>query len=88
MQSNGDFRRPVDIEIGPDGAMYMLEYGSVYGIDNVDARLVKIEYNSGNRAPVARITTIDTIGLAPYKVNLAVIRVTIMMKRHLVMNGV
>ena len=32
--------------------MYMLEYGSVYGADNVDARLVKIEYNRGNRAPV------------------------------------
>ncbi|WP_285010230.1 ThuA domain-containing protein [Pedobacter faecalis] len=71
METNGDFRRPVDIEIGPDGVMYMLEYGSVYGIDNVDARLVRIDYNGGNRAPIAKIETRDTIGLAPYKVNLA-----------------
>jgi cytochrome c len=68
METNGDFRRPVDMEIGPDGAIYMLEYGSVYGIDNEDARLVRIDYNAGNRAPVARITARDTIGLAPLKV--------------------
>ena len=68
MQTNGDFRRPIDIEIADDGTMYMLEYGSVYGIDNVDARLVRIEYNNGNRAPVAKINTRDSIGLAPYKV--------------------
>lgn len=29
MGSNGDFRRPVDMEFGPDGTLYMLEYGSV-----------------------------------------------------------
>lgn len=69
MQTNGDFRRPIDMEIGPEGSVYMLEYGSVYGIDNVDARLVRIDYNGGNRAPVAKIATNDTIGLAPFKVN-------------------
>lgn len=68
MPTLGDFRRPVDMEIGPDGAVYMLEYGSVYGIDNDDARLVRIDYNPGNRAPVARIWAKDTIGLAPLKV--------------------
>lgn len=68
MQTNGDFRRPVDIEIGPDGVMYMLEYGSVYGIDNTDARLVKITFNGGNRAPAAVITAADTIGATPMKV--------------------
>ncbi len=68
MQTNGDFRRPVDMEIGPDGSIYMLEYGSVYGIDNVDARLVRIDYNGGNRAPVAKISVKDSIGIAPLKV--------------------
>ena len=71
MRTNGDFRRPIDMEFGPDGAIYMLEYGSVYGIDNVDARLVRIDYNGGNRAPVARISTNDTIGLAPFKATLS-----------------
>ncbi|MDJ1469441.1 ThuA domain-containing protein [Xanthocytophaga flava] len=68
MPTLGDFRRPVDMEIGPDGAFYILEYGSVYGIDNEDARLVKVEFNGGNRAPVARIMAKDTIGLVPLKV--------------------
>ena len=71
MASNGDFRRPVDMEIGPDGSIYMLEYGSVYGIDNDDARLVRIDYNAGNRAPVAQITTRDSIGIAPFKASLS-----------------
>jgi cytochrome c len=68
METNGDFKRPVDIEFAPDGGFYMLEYGSVYGIDNVDARLVRIDYNAGNRAPIAKISARDTVGLAPYKV--------------------
>lgn len=70
MQTNGDFRRPVDMEIAPDGRMYVLEYGSIYGIDNEDARLVRIDYNGGNRAPEAVISTNDTIGSAPYPVEL------------------
>ena len=53
MASHGDFRRPIDLAFSKDGVMYMLEYGSVYGADNVDARLVKIEYNRGNRPPEA-----------------------------------
>ncbi|MBO0933497.1 PQQ-dependent sugar dehydrogenase [Fibrella aquatilis] len=68
MPKTGDFRRPVDMEIGPEGSIYMLEYGSVYGIDNDDARLVRLDFNPGNRAPVAKITAKDTIGLAPLTV--------------------
>jgi cytochrome c len=64
----GDFRRPIDLAFGQDGVMYMLEYGSIYGIDNNDARLVKLEYNPGNRAPVAQASVSDSIGLAPLKV--------------------
>jgi len=68
MGSNGDFRRPVDMAIGKGGDLYVLEYGSVYGIDNDDARLVRIAYNGGNRSPVAKISTNDTAGTAPMKV--------------------
>jgi len=63
MTGNGDFRRPIDLTFGKDGVMYMLEYGSVYGADNEDARLVKIEYNAGNRAPVAKAGILDVKGL-------------------------
>lgn len=64
MAANGDFRRPIDLAFGKDGVMYMLEYGSVYGADNDDARLVKIEYNTGNRVPVARATVVDSAAAA------------------------
>lgn len=64
MTANGDFRRPIDLAFGTDGVMYMLEYGSVYGADNDDARLVKIEYNTGNRAPIAKATISDSAAAA------------------------
>ena len=64
MAANGDFRRPIDLAFSKDGVMYMLEYGSVYGADNDDARLVKIEYNTGNRAPVARASVVDSVATA------------------------
>lgn len=64
MATNGDFRRPIDLAFSKDGVMYMLEYGSVYGADNEDARLVKIEYNRGNRPPVARATVVDSARMA------------------------
>lgn len=60
MATNGDFRRPIDMAFGHDGILYVLEYGSVYGVANKDARLVKITYNRGNRAPIAKATIIDT----------------------------
>ncbi|WP_339070960.1 PQQ-dependent sugar dehydrogenase [Chitinophaga sp. 212800008-4] len=68
MATNGDFRRPVDMATGKGGDLYVLEYGSVYGVDNDDARLVKVSYNGGNRAPVAKVYTVDTAGSAPVKV--------------------
>jgi cytochrome c len=64
MAANGDFRRPIDQAFSKDGVMYMLEYGSVYGADNDDARLVKIEYNTGNRPPTVRAMVTDSAAMA------------------------
>jgi len=64
MMAAGDFRRPIDLAFGKDGVMYMLEYGSVYGANNEDARLVKITYNSGNRPPVAKAGIVDSVATA------------------------
>lgn len=64
MAANGDFRRPIDLAFSKDGVLYMLEYGSVYGADNDDARLVKIEYNTGNRAPIVRASVVDSVAAA------------------------
>jgi len=41
---NVSLNRPIDMEMGPDGAMYILEWGSGFGGNNGDAQLVRIDY--------------------------------------------
>lgn len=64
------FVRPIDMEFGPDGAMYLIEYGETWGV-NADARLVRIDYVRGNRGPIARATAENNIGRAPLEVKLS-----------------
>lgn len=64
------FVRPIDMEFGPDGAMYLIEYGETWGV-NADARLVRIDYVRGNRSPVAQATADNNIGRAPLQVKLS-----------------
>lgn len=37
-----DFRRPIDMDVGPDGSLYLLEWGSRRLRGNPDSRLVRI----------------------------------------------
>jgi glucose/arabinose dehydrogenase len=46
------FKRPMDMEIGPDGAIYMIEWGSNFSGDNTDAQVIRIDYTA---APVLTI---------------------------------
>ena len=46
------FSNPIDMEFGPNGDLYVLEYGTAWFQGNDDARLVRIEYNAGNRKPI------------------------------------
>ena len=62
------FSRPMDMVFGPDGTLYMLEYGQKWFASNLDARLSKIEYIRGNRAPVAKINVDRSVGGAPLSV--------------------
>ena len=62
------FKRPIDLKLGPDGALYMLEWGSGFWGDNEDAQLVRLDYVRGTRAPVARGRATATDGLAPLAV--------------------
>jgi cytochrome c len=59
--------RPVDMRFGPEGALYVLDYGSTWG-DNADSRLLRIDYYADNRPPVAKITASETVGRQPFKV--------------------
>ncbi|HJS06592.1 MAG TPA: ThuA domain-containing protein, partial [Pirellulales bacterium] len=38
------FARPIDAELGPDGALYVLEWGTGFGGNNADAKLVRVEF--------------------------------------------
>ena len=63
------FHHAIDMEMGPNGDMYILEYGADWFAANPDASLSKIDYSKGNRAPVARIAANKTVGAAPFTVN-------------------
>ena len=60
-------KRPVDMKFGRDGELYVLEYGDTWGF-NDDSRLLRVDYNRGNRAPVAKISAAGNIGPSPLKV--------------------
>jgi cytochrome c len=60
------FNRPMDMKIGPDGAIYMIEWGTGFGGDNPDARVIRIDYSNGaNRSPVAVAGATPDNGSAP-----------------------
>jgi glucose/arabinose dehydrogenase/PKD repeat protein len=62
------FVHPIDWQFGPDGSMYMLEYGSGYFSGAADAGLYKINYVQGGRSPIAKATVNKDNGLAPLAV--------------------
>lgn len=65
--SNIPIKRVVDMKFGPEGSLYVLDYGSTWG-DNPDSRLLRIDYFADNRPPIAKITCGETVGKQPFKV--------------------
>ncbi|APQ16130.1 ThuA domain-containing protein [Maribacter hydrothermalis] len=68
---NMKFNNTIDMIFGPDGALYILEYGTGWFSQNANATLSRIEYINGNRAPKAEIAADKTIGADPLTVNFA-----------------
>ena len=64
-----EFNNIMDMSFGPDGKLYMLEYGTKWFSKNMDARLVRIDYNRGNRAPVAKLKANKVSGAVPFTVS-------------------
>jgi cytochrome c len=46
-----NFSSAIDMEFGPSGDIYVLEYGSAWFRGNDNSKLVRVEYNAGNRKP-------------------------------------
>ncbi|MDC6355010.1 MULTISPECIES: ThuA domain-containing protein [unclassified Robiginitalea] len=56
----------IDMEVGPDGRIYLLEYGTGWFTANDNSGLSYIEYNGGNRPPMLEGLEVDlTSGAAP-----------------------
>ncbi|WP_055588273.1 PQQ-dependent sugar dehydrogenase [Streptacidiphilus griseoplanus] len=60
---------PIDTAFGPDGSLYVLDYGSAWFGGSLDAGLYKIEYAPGDKAPTAAFTTDVSSGKAPLTVH-------------------
>jgi cytochrome c len=71
--STTKFNALMDMEVGPDGKFYILEYGNGWFTKNPDAALSRIDFNAGNRTPVIKSITSDkTSGALPFKVKFTV----------------
>ena len=71
------FLRPIDMEVGPDGALYVIEWGTNYGGSgrgdpNWDSGIYRLDYlRPGERAPVAHAIATPASGHAPLTVRFA-----------------
>jgi cytochrome c len=61
---------PMDLEFGPNGALYVLEYGDGYFGENEDAQISRIDYigPGGNHTPVPVASGSPTAGASPLTV--------------------
>lgn len=66
-----ELSNPMDMEFGSDGDLYMLEYGTGWFQANDKARLVRIEYNGGNRKPLVAVAADKKAGALPLTVQLS-----------------
>lgn len=58
--------QPLDIKFGPEGDLYVLEYGSNPSRSALESRLVRIEFHAGNRKPVVMASASKKGGALPF----------------------
>lgn len=83
MDENGDFVsmerflpdynpvEPIDMKFGPDGNLYVLEYGGRWFQASPEARLTRIEFEGGNRKPIVVASADKVGGIPPFQVQLS-----------------
>ncbi|QGH70029.1 ThuA domain-containing protein [Pseudactinotalea sp. HY158] len=62
------FMAPIEAKFGPDGSMYVLDWGGGFGRHNPDSGLHRIDYVSGSRSPSAVAVATPDSGQAPLEV--------------------
>jgi glucose/arabinose dehydrogenase/PKD repeat protein len=65
---NVPWLKPMDMTFGPDGSLYVLEWGTDFSGGNSDSGLYRIDYSAGARSPVAKATASKIDGLTPLSV--------------------
>ncbi|PIQ19762.1 MAG: Crp/Fnr family transcriptional regulator [Cytophagales bacterium CG18_big_fil_WC_8_21_14_2_50_42_9] len=72
MQS-GKLSAAIDMEVGPDGRLYVLEYGKGWFAKNPDAALSRIDYLAGNRPPKVAGLKVDKLnGNLPFNLTASI----------------
>ncbi|MFI6316689.1 ThuA domain-containing protein [Nonomuraea sp. NPDC050556] len=61
-------RSPMDMDFGPDGAMYYLDWGTGWFEDHSDDGVYRVDYVNGNRAPLAKVSAAPNSGQPPLQV--------------------
>ena len=61
------FRKPSDLRLGPDGALYIAEYGDAWA-GNTTGQITRVLYRRGHRAPIAQASASVIAGPAPLSV--------------------
>ena len=62
------YLRPMDMDFGPDGSLYVIEWGSGFGGNNADSGIYRIDYIKGGRRPIAQATATPDSGPTPLQV--------------------
>jgi cytochrome c len=62
------YKRPMDMDFGPDGSLYLIEWGSGFGGSNADSGIYRIDYVVAGRRPRAIATATPDNGPTPLDV--------------------
>ncbi|MDQ8203506.1 PQQ-dependent sugar dehydrogenase [Pelagicoccus sp. SDUM812003] len=65
-----EFSGPIDVEMGPDGRLYVLEYGAGWFSRNPDSGLSRIDFIRGNLPPQIESVSVEkTSGRLPFRLS-------------------
>jgi len=59
------FYKPMDFEFGPDGALYVIDWGSEFGGNTATSGVYRVDYVQANPSPIARASADVTNGPGP-----------------------
>ncbi|MFD6177414.1 MULTISPECIES: ThuA domain-containing protein [unclassified Isoptericola] len=68
LDRSAGFDRPMDMDFGPDGALYVIDWGSEFGGNNDSSGIYRVEYTQGNPSPIAKASADVTNGSGPLTV--------------------